>query len=137
MDKYGRFHQKTRGKKRLNPIWRGIGCLLIVAVPVVAYGLMDFAIPLIIATGKVPYQLLGRVYFPNWTLKIPVLWNVTSFISSVDNLWLKIITFIVIMLLLTGVSSLLYSMAYAIVGPARYSAVDAPPTKGKVKKYTR
>jgi hypothetical protein len=137
MQKYGRIQRKPHEKKELNPIWRGIGCILSVIVPLMSYGLMILSVPLIIATGKVPYQILGRVHFPDWVSKVPILGNTASFIGSIDNLWMNTITFFVMVLLLTALSSLVYSMVYAIFGPARYSSVDAPPPKVKVKKYTR
>jgi hypothetical protein len=137
MKSYSKFHQKSAAKKELNPIWRGIGCILIIVVPLVAYWLVILTVPLIINTGKVPYQLLGFVRFPDWAYRVPVIAAVASYIGSINNLWLNIIAFIVIVLLLTGVASLLYSMLYALVGPARYTEVDAPPAKYKVKKYTR
>jgi len=121
----------------MNPLWRGIGCLLIAIVPLLSFWLMIHFVPLIIATGKVPYQLLGHVYFPDWAFKIKMTADIASYISSFNNLWISIITFFVMVLLLTTVSSLLYSILYTLVGPARYSALDAPPSKYKAKKYTR
>ncbi len=121
----------------MNPIWRGIGCILIVIVPLVAYGLMLVFVPPIIATGKVPNQLLGYTHFPDWAFKVQIVASIASFISSINNLWMNIITFFVMLLILTAVASLLYSMIYTLVGPARYSELDAPPTKYKGKKYTR
>jgi hypothetical protein len=137
MAKYGKYQSKSAPKKGLNPIWRGIGCILIVIVPLLAYGLMVLSVPLIIATGRIPYQLLGRVVFPEWTYTSQVTSDFAIFIYNIDNLWVKVITFIVMVLLLTGISSLVYSMIYGLIGPARYTDTDAPPSKYKVKKYTR
>ncbi len=137
MGKYAKFQRKTPEKKGLNPIWRGIGCILIVVVPLLAYGLMILFAPVIIATGKVPYQLLGFVHFPDWAYKVRIVADIAIFIGSIQNLWLNIITFFVIVLILTTVASLLYSWIYSVVGPARYTEMDAPPSKHKAKKYTR
>ena len=60
-----------------------------------------------------------------------------TFIGSIHNLWMKMLTWFVILLLLTAVASLLYSMIYSLVGPARYTELDALPSKYKAKKYTR
>jgi hypothetical protein len=137
MTKYSKYQRKSSEKKGMNPIWRGIGCILIIIVPLLAFGLMVLIVPPIIATGKVPYQLLGYVHFPDWILKLRILADITAFIGSINNLWLNIITFFVIVLILTTVASLLYSVIYAAVGPARYTALDAPPSKHKVKVYKR
>jgi hypothetical protein len=137
MGKYSKFQQKSASRQGLHPIWRGIGCILIVVVPLIGYWLTIISLPLIIATGRVPYQLMGYIHFPAWAFTVPVISSVASFIGGVSNLWLNIITFFIIVLLLTAVASLLYSMLYALVGPARYTELDAPPAKYKTKKYTR
>jgi hypothetical protein len=137
MGKYAKYQRKSVEKRGMNPIWRGIGCILIIIVPLMAFGLMVVFTPSIISTGKVPYQLLGHVHFPDWAFKLRITADIASYISSIDNLWMNIITFFVMLLILTAVTSLLYSMIYTLVGPARYSAQDAPPPKYKGKKYTR
>ena len=137
MGKYAKFHRKSPVKRGMNPIWRGIGCILIVIVPLLAYGLMVLVSPLIIATGKVPYQLLGYVHLPEWVFRVRILAGIALFFTSISNLWMNIITFFVMVLILTGVTSLLYALAFALIGPARYTSLDAPPSKYKAKKYTR
>jgi len=137
MGKYAKYQHKSVERRRMNPIWRGIGCILIIIVPLMAFGLMVVFAPSIIATGKVPYQLLGFVHFPDWAFKFRMTAYIASFISSINNLWLNIITFFVMLLILTTVTSLVYSLVYAMVGPARYSAEDAPPPKYKAKAYKR
>ncbi|HEX7541008.1 MAG TPA: hypothetical protein VF352_02660 [Anaerolineales bacterium] len=137
MGKYAKYQRKSPEKKGMHPIWRSIGCILIVVVPLLAFGMMVVFVPTIIATGKVPYQLLGRVHFPDWAYKTRIVADITSYISSIDNLWLNIITFFVMLLILTSVASLLYSLIYTLVGPARYTAQDAPPSKYKAKVYKR
>jgi hypothetical protein len=137
MAKYQKYQRKSPARKGLHPIWRGIGCILIIVVPLLAYGLMLVFVPPIIASGKVPYQLLGYIQFPAWAYRYRMLSGIATFISSINNLGLNIITFIVMLIILTAVASLLYSMIYSIIGPTRYSQVDAPPSKYKPKKYTR
>jgi hypothetical protein len=137
MGKYSRFEFKKAGKKGMNPIWRGIGCLLIVIALLLAYGLTVIFVPSIIATGKIPYQLLGHVQFPDWAFKLKVTAEIAGFLSSFNNPWTNIITFFVILLLLTGVASLVYAIIQSVIGPPRYSDQDAPPSRHKAKKYTR
>jgi hypothetical protein len=137
MAKYAKFQQKSAAKRGLHPIWRGIGCILIVIVPLLAYWLTILSVPLIIATGKIPRQLLERIRFPDWAFHTTTISDIARYVYSINNLWLNIITFFIIVLLLTGVASLFYTMLYALVGPARYNETDAPPTKYKARKYTR
>ncbi|MGZ6346749.1 MAG: hypothetical protein ACXWNC_04150 [Anaerolineales bacterium] len=137
MSKYVKYRVKQDPKKVMNPIWRGIGCILLVVVPLLAFGLMELLVPVLIKTGKVPSQLVGYVRFPDWAYKVMIISSITRFIGSLQNLWISIITFFVIVLLLTTIASLLYTWMYSLVGPAQYSALDAPPSKHKAKAYKR
>lgn len=137
MSKYVKYRIKPKPPKVLNPIWRGIGCILLVVVPLIAFGLMLLLVPSLKATGKVPYQLIGYVHFPDWAYKVIIISSIARFIGGLNDLWLSIITFFVIVLILTTVASLLYSWIYSLVGPARYTALDAPPSKHQGKAYKR
>jgi hypothetical protein len=137
MSKYMKYRVKQIEKQEMNPVWRGIGCILIVVVPLLAFGLMVLLVPLLVATGKVPYQLIGYLHFPDWAYKVIIISSIARFFGSIQNLWLNIITFFVMVLILTTVASLLYSWIYSVVGPARYTALDAPPPKHKGKDYKR
>ena len=137
MAKYAKYARKSVPRPEANPIWRGIGCILIVVVPVISYALTAILTPLIVATDLVPLELLGHVKFPEWAVKTPILSDITFFISGINGLWLKLIAFFVILLLLTALFSLLYTMVSQLIGPPRYSDKDAPPPKYKAKVYKR
>ncbi len=98
MGKYSKYRRKSEQRPGTHPIWRGIGCILIVVVPLISYALTVIFIPTILATGLVPYQLVGHVQFPDWVYRAPVLGNLAIFIGGIDNLWLKLIGFFVILL---------------------------------------
>jgi hypothetical protein len=121
----------------MNPIWRGVGCILIVIVPLLAFWLMLVLAPPIIATGLVPYQLLGYIQFPAWALRNKITSGIAFFIGSLNHLWLSIIIFLVVLLILSAIISISYTALYQTFGPIRYTPVDAPPSKHKPKKYTR
>jgi hypothetical protein len=137
MGKYAKYQRKSEKKRESSPIWRGVGCILIVVVPLISYGLMIILTPVIKATNLVPYELLGQVKFPAWAVKAPVLSDLTFFIGGINDLWLKVIAFVVILLLLTTISSLIYTMIFQLIGPPRYTDKDAPPAKYKAKVYRR
>jgi peptidoglycan/LPS O-acetylase OafA/YrhL len=85
----------------------------------------------------IPTELLGYIQFPDWVWKIPILARIVAPIASYNNLKAVLVFFVVVLVLLIGVYSTLYAIIYRIVGPPRYSAVDAPPPKYKPKKYKR
>jgi len=137
MGKYAKYQRKSEKKREMNPIWRGIGCILIVIVPVISYALMVIFSPVIIATNLVPLDLLGKAKFPEWALKAPVLGDITFFIGGINDLWFKLIAFFVFLLLLTTIFSLIYTSILQVIGPPRYTDKDAPPSKYKAKVYRR
>ena len=137
MGKYQRYHQKPRAKPEIHPIWRGIGCVLIVLVPLMSYGLMLVTTPPILDTGLVPYQLQGVVHFPLWFYHYRIISSFAIFIDGFNNMWVSMIVFFVMLLILTAIISITYTILYQTVGPKRYTPLDAPPSKHKGKKYNR
>ena len=137
MGKYRKFERKEIGTKTMNPIWRGVGCILVFVVPAISYLGMVVALPMVVGTGSVPPELLANVKFPPTVFKIPILNNICLFLSSINELWLKLIIFGLILMVLATVSSLIYSMIYQMVGPARYTEMDAPEMDIKAKAYKR
>jgi len=138
MGKYStRFEPPSTRKKEIAPIWRGIGCLLMIFIPALAYGLMIMVVPLVVDSGYVPLELLGRAQFPEWVYRMSFLYPVASFLGGIDYLWVKPISFFVILVLLAGIFTLLYTAVYQLVGPARYSKIDVPPSSHKPKVYKR
>ena len=135
--KYRSFERKEYVKPPPNPLWRGIGCILFVVVPLLSYWFMTLALPAVKATGSVPPELLAPMQFPLWMLKVPGLNTLVVYLASIPELWLKLIVFVVILLLLILVSSLLYTMIYSMVGPARYTEREAPEAERGAKRYTR
>ncbi|MGD0877299.1 MAG: hypothetical protein ABSA01_04015 [Anaerolineales bacterium] len=137
MGRYSLFHYPPKKKPEANPLWRGVGCIIMVALPLISLGLTILSIPKLIATGLVPYQLLGRVTFPIWVIRTPFLNSIAFFIRSIDNLWLGLLAFVVILVLISGVSSIIYVSVLQVIGPPRYTELDAPPTGYKPKPYKR
>ena len=138
MGKYNKYQYQGKGKAQANPLWRGFGCIIMVVLPLITFGLTVMSIPPLVATGLVPFQLLEQVNFPAWVFRIPGLSDVAIFIRGLNDLWLGVIVFFIILLLLTGISSLIYVSVLQVIGPPRYSEKDAPPPKGyKAKPYRR
>jgi len=137
MGKYNKFQDKEREKPGPNPIWRGIGCILMVLLPLVTFALAAIFTPIIAATGLVPYQLLGHLNFPDWMYRFRISSGIANFIWGINNLGLSLVLFFIFLLLLIGVASLVYVTVLQAIGPPRYSDKDAPPSKYKPKVYKR
>jgi hypothetical protein len=137
MGRYNKFEQQAKPKQERNPIWRGIGCILMILVPAFTYLLTVVLIDPVLKTGLVPPEIMKHIRFPDWVYKTVILKDMATFLSGIDNLWLGVILFILILILLTGISSLIFVWVSQAAGPPRYGPTDAPPSKQKTKRYTR
>jgi hypothetical protein len=123
--------------ERPHPVWRGIGCVLMIIVPVMAYALASLLVPVVKATGRVPADLFRRIRFPDWVLRAGLLGDLARFIGRIEDFWALAILFILCLLLLAGLFSFLYSLIYQRIGPPRYTVLDAPPPKRRGREYKR
>ncbi|MGD0610595.1 MAG: hypothetical protein ABSB41_03700 [Anaerolineales bacterium] len=133
MGKYAKY-QRSSTKVRptpIHPIWRGIGCILWVVVPVLSYGVAYLVVRWVKPTGLIPAQLLGNPQFPANVYNLPIIGWIAQFISSITDLAAIACFFVIAVLILTGVATTLYAATYRWIGPARYSPVDAPPDRYK------
>jgi hypothetical protein len=123
---------------RIHPIWRGIGFLMMVLVPIMS-GAAAVLITQFGFKAKWPfmYEMTGAVHLPDILYKIPVLSMLARWISSIPNFKAVFLFFIAGMLVFSGVLSLIYAMVYRMIGPPRYTALDAPASKVRTKRYTR
>ena len=137
MAKYSKYVPQKRIKKTRNPLWRGIGCLLMIAVPAISYWIALYFLKLAKGNEFVPASLLGHFQIPEWSRQISAIASIFVFFGSFEDFWAKIIFFLVTLLLLSGLISLMYSVMYQIFGPARYSELDSPPENRRAREYKR
>jgi hypothetical protein len=140
MGKYSSFTRQERKSRNreLHPIARGIGCFLIIIVPIMSY----FASILLVNN----WALLHPLIPPDWwgTPSIhPVLWKVQGlkpllgFYQAQTNLEAYLAITIVIIIVMGGILTMVYGYIYKIAGPPQYGPMDAPPIRRKVKRYKR
>jgi hypothetical protein len=129
MAKYRSYEKSPPSRsKEPHPVWRGIGCLIMLIVPALSLGLSGI---------QLPDGLLGRPVMPDLLFKVPGLVGILYWIQSLDNLYAILVGTFTITVLLAGLIALIYAFTYRIVGPPRYSGIDAPPPNIKVRKYKR
>ena len=131
------YQRKPAQKAQINPIWRGIGCILMVLLPLVTCGLTVLFTPMLAATNLAPLELMGYIRFPEWAYRWPITADIANFIGSINNLGLDLVVFVAILVLIIGIASLIYVAVLQFIGPPRYTELDAPPSGYKPKKYTR
>lgn len=119
------------------PIWRGIGCLLIVLIPLVAYATAELTFPALQERNLIPRELLFTPQSPDWLRIAPVLVQIyQGLFGRYGILAILMLTFIYI-LVFGGILTVVYAYLYKLTAPSRYGPMDAPPPRIKVKKYKR
>ena len=138
MGKYSRHAPDKVTKKDPSQTlaWRGIGCLLILIVPTISYfaALLTLASP---ARDYIPPQLLDSQTFPPYLYSTPTLADIFTWLASIQDLYAIVLVTAMYTMVVGGLISWLYSVAYRMVNPKRYGPTDAPPPNVKVKKYKR
>ena len=138
MGKYAKYARKPLPKpERPHPVWRGIGCLLMIIVPIMSFALASIIVPPIKATGRLPRDLFQHLSFPTWMMHSGLLSPIARWLAGIDNFWALVIFFILSLAALSGLFSFLYSIIYQRVGPPRYTVLDAPPSRRRGKTYKR
>ena len=139
MSKYRTYEKKPPARfKEPHPIWRGIGCLIMLLVPAISLGISAILVQIAPSLGyQLPDGLLGRPVMPELLFEVPGLRGILYWIQSLDNLYAILVGMFTITILLAGFLALGYAFIYRMVGPPRYSGIDAPPPNIKVKKYKR
>lgn len=139
MTKYRTYEKKAPPRRtEPHPVWRGIGCLIMLIVPALSLGISAILVQLAPSFGiQLPPGLLGRPLMPEILFQVPGLIGILNWIQGRNNLYAILVGTFAVAFLLAGVLALVYAILYRIVGPPRYSGIDAPPQSVKVKRYKR
>ncbi len=119
------------------PIWRGIGCLLIILVPILSYAAAVLTMPFFFNRGVVPGELLFTPQPPDWLWIAPVLAQIFRFLFGRYAILATLLLTLIYILFIGGVLTVFYAFIYRMAAPSRYGPMDAPPPRIKVKKYKR
>lgn len=129
---------RKEAPKGPHPIWNGLGCLMLIVIPLISIGLSFIALDVIQANKwPFPYQLLGYPRFPSYFYSTVGLAEIFGAIDGIQNLYAYIALSLVFMVILGGVVSFLYALVYRMVGPSKYGPTDVPPVKIRVTKKQR
>lgn len=121
MGRYTKFSTKVQMRDRpweVHPIWKGIGCLLIILIPVMSYAGAVLLVEANLTQNWVPAPASVMV-----TVTIPLV-NL-----AVDHLYANLMTAFALMLVGYAGMMVVYTLAYSVLGPPRLSPLDAPPVR--------
>ncbi len=147
MGKYNYFSQRQKSvppphRRGVHPVMRGIGCILMIVVPIFSYALAVVLVNYGLRQGwPLPIEWLGFPQLPPLLLRLSsvvalVNW-LQGFPALTNNLIANLIFTIVLIILIGGMMSILYGYIYKLFGPPEYGPTDVPPVRVKVKRYKR
>jgi len=137
----GKYQSGVKRKEVIHtgpqPIWRGIGCLLIILVPILSYAAADLSMPFFMEQNLVPRELLFTPQTPGWLRIVPGIAQAYQFLFGRYAILATLLLTIIYIILIGGIMTVSYSFIYRLSAPSRYGPMDAPPPNIKVKKYKR
>jgi len=139
MGKYSKAVQKDDSAKRdtVNPYMRGIGCLMMVIVPIFSYMAGAILSDMRIGLGYLPSSWYVAMQFPDYFYNISGLTYIANFLGRIERLPATLLFAVIIMLVVGGIVSIVFGYMYNIMAPSRYGPFDVPPPRIKTKKYRR
>ena len=126
-NKYAKYDSVNRIEERpwqIHPIWRGLGCIMLLIVPILSF------LGAYIMVGQGIIISLGIPY-PAEFATLLFAFDFMGTTYAVDTMTLIITGLLIII----GFAALmiLYSLLYSALGPPRYGPLDAKPERYKAK----
>jgi hypothetical protein len=111
---------------KVHPIWRGIGCIIMLVAPVIAYAGATVLIDLNAENDwvTIPYELMQPV-------------RIASLDMTVDRLYGTLILAGLLLILGFALIISIYGVIYGLMGPPRYGPLDADPNKDIPRRRRR
>ena len=140
MGKYTTYKKAPPKPRNLgvHPVMRGIGCIMMIVVPVLSYGIALLLLDYGLRQGwPLPPSWLGPLKIHPLLLSLRGLDPVWNFLLRQNNLIAILVFTVAITFVIGGLMSVLYGYIYTLFGPPQYGPQDAPPIRAKVKRYKR
>jgi hypothetical protein len=109
--RYAQHEREREARRRVNPIWRGVGCILLVALAVAGYAIAGW--------------FLRENAAQSWVYLPPELMNIPRLEFLPTGIVVQLFIAFVFMLFGYGVLALAYAMAF----PIKPGETDAPPPR--------
>jgi hypothetical protein len=140
MTKYTLASQRRarRQQQAISPVWRGVGCFLILIVPLGSYLLAAMTVSVAVSQNwPMPYQLMGYPVMPALLFKLPGLVPILTFIQAQQYLYATLLIAVIYIVAFGTLISFVWAIGAKYMGPPRYGPLDAPPVKVTAKRYKR
>ncbi len=132
----GGMHVSPQARERpwkIHPIWRGLGCVMMLIIPIMSYAGASILIELNQDQGwgfPVPRELT-RTQTINIPIPIP---GIPDVYFEVEHLLGNLVLGVLLMLVGFGLLMVLYAILYRVLGPPRFGPLDAEPVRRKPKE---
>ena len=120
--------QQEERRWKINPVWRGIGCFLILIIPIMAW----FAADLFLNSGQKIIRSPGMNQ--PITIKSVHIAEIDKVIADINRYTVshhlikgQFFFFVLFMVIGFGILAFLYAVMYRVIGPPRYGPFDVPP----------
>ena len=128
MTKYNQFYRKELAgihARKIHPVWRGIGCILMVLIPVLSYA---GAVLLVQANQQQGWLRMPPEFLR--TVTLPLLGSVPHLVANLG---------VALLLILAGFAfvMIVYTLVYRFLGPSRYAPPDFPPIRGRRRRLRK
>jgi hypothetical protein len=139
MGRYQSYRVAEPEKKpwSVHPVWRGIGCILLVILPIISYS----AAYLLVRENlkqkwvEVPAELAGSIDFSLVSRIFPALEPFFESLGPIFYLDL-LITFLFVFFFF-AIMTILYSLLFRAAGGSHYGPLDAPPVRKSPSRRPR
>jgi hypothetical protein len=126
MGKYDKFSRPVQVRERpweVHPVWRGIGCLLMIIIPFMAYAGADLLVKANLENGwiAVPFELATTVTIPLINLSVP-------------NLYAILLVAVLLAIIGFGVLTIFNALIYRVAHPSQLDMFNAPPERRKPRR---
>ena len=116
---------------------RGIGCLLMIIVPVFSYAAGDALAEQGFGSQIIPAGWYGYMSIPSFLANFAGLNVIAGFLANIRHLPATLTLAVVVIILVGGLLSVIFGWMYSLFAPSRYGLMDVPPPRVKTKKYKR
>jgi len=117
---FDRRYKKDVSTPGIHPVWRGIGCVLLILIPLISLAAADVIINSNLDVIAIPNILRATVD--------------TGILGVVYYFPAKVLLGLVITVALFALVSITYSVIYSASGANKRGPMDAPPIRKRVKK---
>jgi hypothetical protein len=125
------YHREQEQRRwKVHPVWRGIGCALLILVPIMAW----FATDLFLQSNQrivLPWELTKVITVP-YTKVVQIdriIAQVNRYFDSSGLMYGQLFFTAIFSVVGFGVMAFLYAILYRVAGPSRYGPFDVPPDK--------